>query len=84
MGGVGGGGRAGEACISEAFVVVPDVTPYSSDVTYRGPNVVNGYKLFYQKQFRRKSPAAPDLQDSEATEPFCVLPARFPKQLDIF
>ena len=25
--------RAGEACISEAFVLGPDVTPYSSDVT---------------------------------------------------
>ena len=45
-------------------------------VTDRGPNVVNGYKLFIKVWKIR--PAVPVLHN-EATEPLCIPHARFPK-----
>ena len=50
-------------------------------VTDRGPNVVNGYKLFIKVWKIR--PAVPVLHN-EATEPLCIPHARFPRQSDIF
>ena len=82
MGGAGRGARAGEACISEAFVLGPDVTPYSSDVTYRGPNVVNGYKLFINESFENLLQLLTSTVKQQSL--FCVPAARFPKQLVIF
>ena len=49
-------------------------------VTDRGLNVVNDYKLFIQSL--ENCPAVPDIHN-EATEPFCIPHARFPRQSDI-
>ena len=65
------GGGGGGACIIQS-------------VTDRGPNVVNGYKLFIKTLDLKIRPAFPDLHNDSATEPLCIPHARFPKQSDIY